>query len=167
MGGMLVGSKKQTGFTIVELLIVVVVIAILAAISIVAYSGVQDRARYAKAATDLNTINRSLNVYQAQYGSYPVATTWRYYCSYQSSPDSFIPGLNSVLPNMPPAPCKGPNATTDDTWLYRSDGSGYKLLYLRANVSNAFRDMIPEGMRDTRWASGVSWGYWSNDWKDV
>jgi len=36
---------KQTGFTIVELLIVIVVIGILAAITIVAYNGIQDRAR--------------------------------------------------------------------------------------------------------------------------
>jgi prepilin-type N-terminal cleavage/methylation domain-containing protein len=38
-------SEKQTGFTIVELLIVIVVIGILAAITIVAYNGIQDRAR--------------------------------------------------------------------------------------------------------------------------
>ncbi len=38
-------GKKQTGFTIVELLIVVVVIAILAAITIVAYNGIQNRAK--------------------------------------------------------------------------------------------------------------------------
>lgn len=38
-------AKKQTGFTIVELLIVVVVIAILAAITIVAYNGISQRAK--------------------------------------------------------------------------------------------------------------------------
>ncbi len=36
---------KQTGFTIVELLIVIVIIAILAAITIVAYNGIQNRAK--------------------------------------------------------------------------------------------------------------------------
>lgn len=38
-------ESKQKGFTIVELLIVVVVIAILAAITIVAYNGIQNRAK--------------------------------------------------------------------------------------------------------------------------
>lgn len=38
-------AKKQNGFTIVELLIVVVVIAILAAITVVAYNGIQNRAK--------------------------------------------------------------------------------------------------------------------------
>jgi prepilin-type N-terminal cleavage/methylation domain-containing protein len=36
--------KTKSGFTIVELLIVIVVIGILAAITIVAYNGIQDRA---------------------------------------------------------------------------------------------------------------------------
>lgn len=42
-------GRKQTGFTIVELLIVIVVIGILAAITIVAYNGIQERARMAAA----------------------------------------------------------------------------------------------------------------------
>ena len=40
---------RETGFTIVELLIVIVVIGILAAITIVAYNGIQERARLASA----------------------------------------------------------------------------------------------------------------------
>lgn len=39
--------RQTSGFTIVELLIVIVVVAILAAISIVAYTGIQDRAQNA------------------------------------------------------------------------------------------------------------------------
>ena len=42
---MLNNTKSNHGFTIVELLIVIVVIAILAAISIVAYNGIQNRGK--------------------------------------------------------------------------------------------------------------------------
>lgn len=42
-------KKDKSGFTIVELLIVVVVIAILAAITIVAYNGIQNRAKKSSA----------------------------------------------------------------------------------------------------------------------
>jgi prepilin-type N-terminal cleavage/methylation domain-containing protein len=51
---MLVGNTiKQKGFTIVELLIVIVVIAILAAITIVAYNGIQNRANDSSVQSDL------------------------------------------------------------------------------------------------------------------
>ena len=43
-------QRNLRGFTIVELLIVIVIIAILAAITIVAYNGIQQRARDSAAA---------------------------------------------------------------------------------------------------------------------
>lgn len=52
--------RKQAGFTIVELLIVIVVIGILAAISIVAYSGVQERAKVNTANADLALLNKAI-----------------------------------------------------------------------------------------------------------
>lgn len=48
------------GFTIVELLIVVVIISILAAITLATYSGIQQRARDAQRATDLSTLRKAL-----------------------------------------------------------------------------------------------------------
>lgn len=53
-------GRSQKGFTIVELLIVIVVIAILAAIVIVAYNGIQDRAREAKIEADLGQIEKAI-----------------------------------------------------------------------------------------------------------
>lgn len=53
-------ANKQTGFTIVELLIVIVVIAILAAITIVGYNGIQTKAQQAKIDADLSTIYKAI-----------------------------------------------------------------------------------------------------------
>lgn len=55
---------KQKGFTIVELLIVIVVIGILAAITIVAFNGVQNKAKSAAIQSDLNTAAKKLQEYR-------------------------------------------------------------------------------------------------------
>lgn len=56
------------GFTIVELLIVVVVIAILAAITIVAYNGVTARAKTSKGSSEATMILRKLELYRTNFG---------------------------------------------------------------------------------------------------
>ena len=57
--------KKANAFTIVELLIVIVVIAILAAISVVAYRGIQDRAYDSTVQSDLSTMVKKIRAFQA------------------------------------------------------------------------------------------------------
>jgi len=67
-------AQKQKGFTIVELLIVVVVIAILAAITIVAYNGIQNRARTSAMQSELVSAAKKIEVYKQTLGngtSYP------------------------------------------------------------------------------------------------
>lgn len=53
-------QRSSSGFTIVELLIVIVIIAILAAITIVAYNGIQDRSRMAKINNDLAQLSKAI-----------------------------------------------------------------------------------------------------------
>lgn len=63
--------RKQTGFTIVELLIVIVVIGILAAITIVAFNGIQERARDAKRQSNIQAVAKALEMYYVDNGRYP------------------------------------------------------------------------------------------------
>lgn len=65
--------KKQTGFTIVELLIVIVIIGILASITIVAYNGIQGRARDTQRVQDMQSIVKALELYKTTNGAYPAA----------------------------------------------------------------------------------------------
>lgn len=64
-------KQKQQGFTIVELLIVIVVIGILAAITIVAYNGVQTRAENNKTSAAVNQSIKLLMLYKELNGNYP------------------------------------------------------------------------------------------------
>lgn len=59
------------GFTIVELLIVIIVIGILAAITVVAFNGIQQRAQNTVLTTDLDNATRVIRIVHADTGSYP------------------------------------------------------------------------------------------------
>lgn len=63
--------SSQKGFTIVELLIVIVVIGILAAITIVAYNGIQQRALNTTLTTNLANAAKQMSVAYANNGTYP------------------------------------------------------------------------------------------------
>ena len=66
-------NKKLNGFTIVELLVVIVIIGILASISIVAYNGIQNKARASATDADLANIEKKLNIYYTQNGTVPTS----------------------------------------------------------------------------------------------
>lgn len=66
-------KRSITGFTIVELLIVIVVIAILAAISVIAYNGIQRRAAVSILQSDLTNAAKQIELANADTGSYPTS----------------------------------------------------------------------------------------------
>jgi prepilin-type N-terminal cleavage/methylation domain-containing protein len=67
-------ASHNPAFTIVELLIVIVVIGILATVTVVAYNGMQQRARSAALISDVRHAVTQLKLIVAETGSYPENT---------------------------------------------------------------------------------------------
>lgn len=63
--------QQERGFTIVELLIVIVVIGILAGITIVAYSGITNRAKQSKVQGNASSVQSVAEAFNADKGYYP------------------------------------------------------------------------------------------------
>jgi prepilin-type N-terminal cleavage/methylation domain-containing protein len=152
-------TSKSTGFTIVELLIVIVVIGILAAITIVAYNGVQSKARFSKTQSDIKSIQRNIEAYNAMNGSYPsTGGNWKFQ---RQDGNAFIPGLvpgiTNSLPNITDGPTGG---VTNNTYVYTSNGTDYKLIRLyQPSIPTDEWTQVPQVMKDGTWTD--RWGVWS------
>lgn len=91
-------NSKKRGFTIVELLIVIVVIGILAAISLVAYSGLQQRSRDAARLQDAKSIEKAIQLYRTQIGALfgPTSVDGSWETSSEDNPGDFMEALVSA-----------------------------------------------------------------------
>ena len=104
-------NKKAYGFTIVELLIVIVVIGILAAISIVAYNNIQQKSRDSILMQDIATIRKALEMYKTEHGRYPSQVPNPGIIGWEVSSDSgaFISSISSAISSIPEDPTNNPN----------------------------------------------------------
>lgn len=64
-------ARNQRGFTIIELMVVVAVLAVLTLISFTIYHNVQSRSRLAKAQADTHTMAGAIGAFQAHMGQMP------------------------------------------------------------------------------------------------
>ena len=115
--------KSKSGFTLIELLVVVVIIGILATITVIAYRGIQERARDDRRKTDVANIAKAMELYYSDNGRYPAVNgattitpaTWA--SSIDSSWTSFSSTLRSAdaIKSTPVDPRNVPNTGATNT----------------------------------------------------
>ena len=90
-------KTKNQGFTIVELLIVVVVIAILAAITIVSYNGITNRANASAAQSTAAAVQKKAEAFNAEKSQYP--SKLEDLTGASSGDTWYLTGVNNTSPN--------------------------------------------------------------------
>lgn len=91
-------NNKESGFTIVELLIVIVIIGILAAITIVSYTGITNRANTTKAQSNAASLQSVAEVFFTEQNRYPTTTT-----EFSTTEAAKMPAGVTVIPGLPGA----------------------------------------------------------------
>ena len=113
-------TKADKGFTIVELLVVIVVIGILAAITIVAYNGVQNRAKATANNANAQEVQNKAEIYAADAGNgvYPSnGTTFKTFTDTSALSSAVKTVLTTTAPSasnpsgITYAPCPSSNPT--------------------------------------------------------
>lgn len=147
-------GRKQTGFTIVELLIVIVVIAILAAITIVAYNGIQNRSKNTAVQSDIKQVQKLIEAYNALNGSYPsTGNINQVYtdanCSFAADSDGYkgvdwVPNLSAVTTQrLPQSDLAGTGrGGGGGCYAYASDGAQYILTAWNAKRGGGSTDAM-------------------------
>lgn len=158
--------KLERGFTIVELLIVIVVIGILASITIIAYNGMQNGATASREISDLQSIDRAIQLYYVDNGAYPSTGGVASWVGWSQLPN-FVPGITPKY--IAKQPQRTDSVSVDTTYLYTSDGTNYKLLSHRPTsvspVCTAAISAVPQ-MTDTIrpcWGFGI-WSSGASGW---
>ena len=124
--------KFFKGFTIVELLVTFVVIAIIFSFVFVEIQPARAKTRDARRISDLNTLKASLQLYYMDKGVYPISPTSTGWCSLETFPGvedcaqfviNFTENLKPYLDQMPKDP------------LYPKEENGKKYSYLYRSLS--------------------------------
>lgn len=72
---------RDSGFTFIELLVSVTIVAVMMSVAVVSYANVNQRSRDSKRRADLETIRSALEICRANTGAYPASVTGSVTCS--------------------------------------------------------------------------------------
>ena len=146
-------NKFQKGFTLVELLIVIAIIGVLAALLMSNFIGVRQRARDAQRKSDLKQIQSALELYRSDLAAYPLTNNF-------SACLSSLPPPPATTIYMQKVPCDPSSSYNGGDYSYTSDGSTYSVAACAENSSDSQATAlasIASGVLETR--TGCTSGY--------
>jgi len=117
-------KNERKGFTLIEILIVVAIIAILASVILVGLGPTQSLGRDARRVSDLHEVQNGLELYYNSKGAYPIGagTAW-----------TFLGGvLTTAVPSITAIPS---DPSTNQSYDYSSDATGGGYI-LQATLEN-------------------------------
>lgn len=148
--------NKQKGFTIVELLIVIVVIGILAAITVVAYNGIQNRANDTAVQSDISNIAKKIRLYEADAGYFPAGSAQLATLQLKVSKNAYTPYYNGTgYYNM--VYCRMPAVNPTQFAIIAYGKSGKNFQYSASGQLSEFTG-VPTGSATACAAAGVTLG---------
>jgi general secretion pathway protein G len=121
----------RKGFTILEILVVLAVLAILISIAIPRIKGMQDNAKVFKAKSDLRTLTSAIEAYHINRHAYPTNITT---------------DLTSATPQLLPAILPDPFSANGDTYQYSTSGDFYAISSVGMNGLTTTSTISPVGV---------------------
>lgn len=141
-------TRNKKGFTIIELLVVVAIIAILASVAVSSLTEHRAKTRDAKRMQDLLQIRTAIELYHLEHGHYPITSTWTSFNAPAYVNNGVVnPNASSIAAALAPYL----SGTIEDPVGATQSDAGY--LY-RSNSATSGRDFclllyrVPENMHN-------------------
>ena len=112
--------RNKNGFTLIELMVSIAIIAVLAAVGLVVYGTAQKTGRISKRAQDLNALRTALELYKSTIGSYPSHTTASSFVCISGPLSVLVP---TYMPTLPADPLDSGDPAGANCYQYASSAT--------------------------------------------
>ena len=126
--------KEEKGFTLVELMVVIIILAVLTGIAVPSYLALRNRARIQATRSEMQNVATAIAIYEADRGSFPVATTMGALATALEGSDTT--GDDVYMANVP----------TEDAWdtsyNYTGTAGTYSMTSTAGTTDDATDDLV-------------------------